>query len=134
MTDILKTHISAAASAALALLSRLLGWDAAVSALLLLMVIDSLASLLAAIIRPAGRLSSARGLRGICKKLLILLLVAVANTLEQTGGIPALHAVVVWFFIGNEGLSILENAVKAGIPVPRRLRAALEGIAQEKEP
>ena len=133
LPNVTQRHIGAAASALGTTLGSLFGWNETVETLLLFMVLDYLTGLLAACISPRLRLSSARGFRGICKKLLILLLVVVAHALERASGIPALHSVVVWFFIGNEGLSILENAVRAGVPVPRKLRAALEGMREEKE-
>ena len=63
---------------------------------------------------------------------MILLLVVLGHEVEKAVGIPAVQSVVVWFFIGNEGLSIVENAAKAGLPVPAKLREALEQLSQEK--
>lgn len=47
-------------------------------------------------------------------------------------GQPLVQTMVVWFFIGNEGLSIIENAAKAGLPIPQKLRETLEQLANEK--
>lgn len=108
------------------------GWDTTIEALLWLMVIDYVSGVLAAYISPNLSLSSQRGFRGICKKIMILLLVVLGHEVEKAVGIPAVQSVVVWFFIGNEGLSIVENAAKAGLPVPAKLREALEQLSHEK--
>ena len=116
-----------------ALVSYFLGWNEALEALLVLMVIDYMTGLLAAYICPDMKLNSTRGLRGICKKIMNLLLVVLAHELEKAAGVPAVQSVVTWFFIGNEGLSIIENAAKAGVPVPKRLRDTLEQLTKEQE-
>lgn len=128
-----EVHIGGMVSAIGTVLTYFMGWDDAVEALLVLMVLDYITGMLAAYINPNLRLNSERGLRGICKKIMILMLVVVGHELEKAVGIPAVQSVVVWFFIGNEGLSIIENSAKAGIPVPQKLRATLEQLSAEKE-
>ena len=115
-------HYGTLMGAAGTAVSYFLGWDEALEALLVLMVLDYITGLLAAYINPNLQLNSNRGFRGICKKIMILLLIVLAHELEKATGIPAVQSIVVWFFIGNEGLSIIENAAKAGIPVPAKLR------------
>lgn len=127
-----EVHIGGMVSAIGTVLTYFMGWDDAVEALLVLMVLDYITGMLAAYINPNLRLNSERGLRGICKKITILMLVVVGHELEKAVGIPAVQSVVVWFFIGNEGLSIIENSAKAGIPVPQKLRATLEQLSAEK--
>ena len=127
-----EVHIGGMVSAIGTVLTYFMGWDDAVEALLVLMVLDYITGMLAAYINPNLRLNSERGLRGICKKIMILMLVVVGHELEKAVGIPAAQSVVVWFFIGNEGLSIIENSAKAGIPVPQKLRATLEQLSAEK--
>lgn len=127
-----EVHIGGMVSAIGTVLTYFMGWDDAVAALLVLMVLDYITGMLAAYINPNLRLNSERGLRGICKKIMILMLVVVGHELEKAVGIPAVQSVVVWFFIGNEGLSIIENSAKAGIPVPQKLRATLEQLSAEK--
>ena len=122
--------ITGAAGAAV---SHFLGWDDALEALCALMVLDYVTGMLAAYISPALKLNSARGLKGICKKIMMLLLVVLAHELERASGVPAVQSVVVWFFIGNEGLSIIENAAKAGVPIPSKLRDTLEQLSNEKK-
>ena len=127
-----EVHIGGMVSAIGTVLTYFMGWDDAVEALLVLMIFDYITGMLAAYINPNLRLNSERGLRGICKKIMILMLVVVGHELEKAVGIPAVQSVVVWFFIGNEGLSIIENSAKVGIPVPQKLRATLEQLSAEK--
>lgn len=108
-------------------------WDDAMEVLLVLMILDYITGLLAAYINPNLQLNSNRGFKGICKKIMILLLIVLAHELEKATGIPTIQSVVVWFFIGNEGLSIIENAAKSGVPIPAKLRNTLEQLQSEKE-
>lgn len=128
-----EVHIGGMVSAIGTVLTYFMGWDDAVEALLVLMVLDYITGMLAAYINPNLQLNSERGLRGICKKIMILMLVVVGHELEKAVGIPAVQSVVVWFFIGNEGLSIIENAAKAGVPIPSKLRDTLEQLSNEKK-
>lgn len=125
-------HFGAAASAFGTAFTYLVGWNNTIEALLLFMLIDYLTGILAAYENPAMKLDSRRGFHGICKKILILLLVATAHELEKATGIPSVQSLVIWFFLGNEGLSIVENAAKAGIPIPAKLRDTLEQLTKEK--
>lgn len=114
-------------------LTCLLGWSDMMEALLIAMVIDYITGILAAYINPNLALNSQKGLKGICKKIMIILLVALAHELDKITGQPAIQSVVLWFFLGNEGLSITENAAKAGLPIPQPLRDTLEQLSQQKE-
>lgn len=107
-------------------------WSAALEALVWAMVIDYLTGVLAAYINPRLMLDSRTGFRGICKKILILLLVSLAHFVDSATGQQIVCTAVVWFFLGNEGLSILENAAKAGVPVPGKLRQTLKQLSAEK--
>lgn len=111
----------------------LIGWNSIIEALVVAMVIDYITGILAAYINPSLALNSQKGFKGICKKIVVLLLVTLAHELDKATGQPAMQSIVVWFFIGNEGLSILENAGKAGLPIPQKLRNTLEQLAFEKE-
>ena len=68
----------------------------------------------------------------ICKKVMILLLFSLAHFIDQAMSAQIVHSAVIWFFLGNEGLSIIENAAKAGVPIPDKLRDTLEQLATEK--
>lgn len=116
-----EVQIGSITSAIGAVLTYFIGWNDALEALLTLMVIDYATGLLAAYINPDLKLDSHKGFRGICKKIVIILLIVLAHELEKATGVPAVQSVVVWFFVGNEGLSIIENSAKAGVPVPEKL-------------
>lgn len=112
--------------------SYICGWDGQIEALMLLMLIDYISGVMAAYINPNMSLNSQRGFKGILKKIMIMLLVALAHIVDRAIGQAMAQAIVVWFFIGNEGLSIIENAAKAGLPVPEKLKQTLEQLTQEK--
>ena len=122
----------AVASGAGTVFSYFCGWNAALEALVWAMVIDYVSGVLAAYINPRLMLDSRTGFRGICKKILILLLVSLAHFVDSATGQQIVCMAVVWFFLGNEGLSILENAAKAGVPVPGKLRQTLKQLSAEK--
>lgn len=110
----------------------LCGWNGAIEALLWLMVIDYISGVAAAYINPNLALNSQKGFRGIVKKMMILLLVSLAHFIDKAVGQILAQTIVVWFFIGNEGLSVIENSAKAGLPVPAKLRATLEQLKDYK--
>jgi len=76
------------------------------------------------------KLSSAVGFKGICKKVLIILLVGVAHIvdLHVVGTGNALRSAVVCFYLSNEGVSLLENAAHLGLPIPDKLKMVLEQL------
>ena len=101
------------------------GLDGLLIALLVCMALDYITGVMCAI--SDKKLSSAVGFRGICKKVLILLLVGLANIVDVhvVGTGSALRGAVVCFYLSNEGLSLLENAAHLGLPVPDKLKAIL---------
>ena len=101
------------------------GLDGLLIALLVFMVLDYLTGMMCAVVDR--KLSSATGFRGIFKKVLILLLVGVANIVDLyiVGDGSALRGAVVCFYLANEGLSLLENTSHIGLPVPEPLQNAL---------
>ena len=80
-------------------------------------------------------LSSEVGFKGICRKVLIFLLVGIANVLDvqiiQTGSV--LRTAVIFFYISNEGVSLLENAAHLGLPVPEKIKIVLEQLHDRSE-
>ena len=104
------------------------GLDGFLYALIIFVVIDYITGLMAAIVER--KLSSEIGFKGIFKKVLIFLLVAVGNIIDNnligTGG--AVRTAVIFFYISNEGISIIENSTRIGLPVPERLKDVLEQI------
>ena len=101
------------------------GMDGMLKALIIMMVLDYITGIMRAIVDK--KLSSAVGFRGICKKVLILILVGIANIVDinVVGTGSALRGVVICFYMSNEGLSILENASYLGLPVPEKLKDIL---------
>ena len=82
------------------------------------------------------KLSSAVGFRGICRKVLIFLLVGVAHIvdLHVVGSGSALRGAVVCFYLSNEGVSMLENAAHLGLPIPEKLKVILEQLHDRESP
>jgi len=73
-----------------------------------------------------GRLSVQATARGLMRKMLMLLVVYLSAMLDSFAGLDGvLRGTANWFYIGNEGLSVLENLMHLGVPVPGRLRALL---------
>ena len=101
------------------------GMDGMLKALIIMMVLDYITGIMRAIVDK--KLSSAVGFKGICKKVLILILVGIANIVDinVVGTGSALRGVVICFYMSNEGLSILENASYLGLPVPDKLKDIL---------
>ena len=75
-----------------------------------------------------GGASSLAGFKGFVKKMCILLLVGLAHELDYIMGVDHIRALSILFFIGNEGLSVLENVGLMGVPYPEFLKKALEAI------
>ena len=80
-------------------------------------------------------LSSEVGFRGICRKVLIFMLVGIANILDAdvVGTGSVLRTAVISFYISNEGVSLLENAAHLGLPVPEKIKTVLEQIHNRAE-
>ena len=101
-------------------------WDALIIALVAMVIIDYITGVIKAAVQ--GKLSSAVGFRGLLKKVAIFLLVAVGVMVDRV--IPAtneaVRSAVIFFYIANEGLSILENAGELGLPLPAALKKSLE--------
>ena len=101
------------------------GVDAMMKALLLFMALDYVTGVFVAILQK--KLSSAIGFRGILKKIMILLLAGMSHIVDKhvIGSGDAIRSAVLCFYICNEGISILENAARIGIPIPPPLKTAL---------
>ena len=104
------------------------GWDGFLYALLAFVVIDYITGLMCAILDK--KLSSEVGFRGIFKKVLIFSLVAIGNIVDQSvnGEGSVIRTAVIFFYLSNEGVSILENAAHIGLPVPQKLKDILEQL------
>ena len=101
------------------------GRDGLLIALVAFMAVDYVTGVMCAVVDK--KLSSAVGFKGICKKVLILMLVGVANTIDVhiVGNGGALRGAVICWYLSNEGLSTLENAAHLGLPIPEPLKNAL---------
>ena len=109
------------------------GCDGMLYAMLAFVVIDYITGVMCAI--ADKNLSSEVGFRGICRKVLIFLLVGIANVLDVqvigTGSV--LRTAVIFFYISNEGVSLLENAAHLGLPVPEKIKIVLEQLHDRAE-
>ena len=115
---------------ALAAVGGTLGWflgelDGFLYALLAFVVIDYLTGVMCAIVEK--KLSSAVGFKGIFKKVLIFVMVGVGNIIDVQvlGQAGVLRTAVIFFYLSNEGVSMLENAGHLGLPIPQKLKDVL---------
>lgn len=101
------------------------GWSGLLPILLVFMVIDQVSGLLASYVE--GKLSSKVGTRGIAKKIFILCVIVVANGIDQvlaTSGMydgQVVREAAIFFYLGNELLSFVENAGRMGVPLPAQI-------------
>ena len=109
------------------------GCDGLLYALIAVVVIDYITGVMCAIIN--WELSSAVGFKGIFRKVLIFLLVGIANIIDvQVIGTGAvLRTAVIFFYISNEGVSLLENAGHLGLPIPEKIKTVLEQLYDRAE-
>ena len=138
MRDVSIDLIWAKIQVAFTALGGWIGWflggvDGMMIALIVLMVLDYLSGVMCAI--ADKKLSSAIGFKGICKKVLILMLVGVANIIDihVVGTGAVLRGAVICFYLSNEGLSLLENAAYLGLPIPDKLREILAQLHNRSE-
>lgn len=107
------------------------GFDGLIYALVAFVVIDYITGLMAAVIEK--KLSSDIGFRGIFRKVLIFTLVGIGHIIDfhliEKGS--AVRTAVVFFYLSNEGLSIMENAAKVGLPIPEKLKTVLTELRRE---
>lgn len=104
------------------------GWDGLLYALIAFVAIDYVTGVMCAISNHT--LSSEVGFKGICRKVLIFLLVGIGSILDARviGSGSVLRTAVIFFYISNEGVSILENAARLGLPVPEKIKVVLEQL------
>lgn len=113
-----------------------LGWllggvDGFLYTLIAFVIIDYITGIMLAILLK--KLSSDIGFKGIFKKVLIFVMVAIGNTVDvfilKNGS--AIRTAVIFFYLSNEGISILENAANIGLPIPDKLKKVLEQLNEE---
>lgn len=109
------------------------GFDGFMYALITFVVIDYVTGLMVAVLEK--RLSSEIGFRGIFKKVLIFTFVGIGNIIDvyllKNGS--AIRTAVIFFYISNEGISIIENSAKIGLPIPQKLRDVLRQLNKEDD-
>ena len=108
------------------------GFDIAMQCLLIAIVIDYISGLIKAY--NTRTLDSKIGFKGILKKVGILCIVCLAVVVDRiTGESGALRTLVIYYFVANEGLSILENLSIAGLPIPQSIKKALQALKKENK-
>lgn len=109
------------------------GCDGLLFALVAFVAVDYVTGVMCAIADKS--LSSEVGFKGICRKVLIFTLVGIANILDVqvigTGSV--LRTAIIFFYISNEGVSLLENAGQLGLPIPAKLKDILEQLHDRAE-
>jgi len=109
------------------------GLDGFLYALIVFVVIDYISGFMCAIVDK--KLSSNIGFRGIFKKVLIFIMVGIGNILDmyliQNGS--AIRTAVIFFYLSNEGISIIENTAVIGLPVPEKIKEVLQQLSKENK-
>ena len=115
-----------------------LGWflggcDGLLYALLAFVVLDYITGIMCAV--ADKKLSSAVGFKGICRKVLIFALVGIGHLLDTQviGSGSVIRTAIIFFYISNEGLSLVENAAYLGLPIPTKLHKVLEQLHDRAE-
>ena len=115
-----------------------LGWflggcDGLLYALLAFVVIDYITGIMCAVVDK--KLSSEIGFKGIFKKVLIFALVGIGHILDSrvNGSGSVMRTAVIFFYLSNEGVSLLENAAYLGLPIPQKLKSVLEQLHDRSE-
>lgn len=109
------------------------GWDIAIQMLLIIIVLDYITGICKAIYNK--KVNSSIGLKGIVKKVGYLVIVGVAAMLDRiVGDTGAIRSLVIYFFVANEGISILENWGGMGLPLPQKIIDTLEQLKNNNNP
>ena len=109
------------------------GFDGFLHALIAFAVIDYITGVMCAI--SDKMLSSEVGFKGICRKVLIFVLVGIGNLVDVyvLGEAGVLRTAVIFFYLSNEGVSLLENSAHLGLPIPQKLKSVLEQLHNRNE-
>lgn len=108
------------------------GWDTALKVLLLFVILDYATGVVAAWYEK--RLDSDVGFKGICKKILLFVPIGIGYYMDQLlGQGHMLRSIAIWFYLVNEGLSVLENLGRLEVPVPQALLEALNQLRKRSE-
>lgn len=108
------------------------GWDIALQCLLIAIAIDYISGLIKAF--NSKTLDSKIGFKGLLKKFGILCIVALSVVVDRiTGESGAIRTLVIYYFVANEGLSVLENLSIAGLPIPQSIKKSLQALKKESK-
>ena len=109
------------------------GCDGLLYVLLAFVVLDYITGVMCAV--SDKKLSSAVGFKGICRKVLIFSLVGIGNLLDTQvfGETGVLRTAIIFFYLSNEGLSLVENAAYLGLPIPEKFKKVLEQLHDRSE-
>lgn len=115
------------------------GWDNSIIILIVFMCIDYISGLIvAAVFKNSGKssnggLESNAGFKGLCRKVMILLMVIIATQFDKLLGTDWARDSIIIAFIVNESISIIENAGLMGIPIPQSLKKAIDILSQRSD-
>lgn len=122
----------------LASIGGIIGWflggcDGFILVLIAFVVADYITGVCYAI--SSKHLSSAVGFKGIFKKVVIFIMVGIANLLDMylLGNSAVVRTATIFFYIANEGISLLENATRLGLPIPKKIKDVLIQIKNKEE-
>ena len=105
-------------------------WDISLQCIVIAIVLDYISGLIKGFCTKS--LSSKIGIQGLLKKVGILCIVALATMIDHvTGESGAIRTLVIYYFVANEGLSVLENLAQAGLPIPQSIKKALKALKKE---
>lgn len=128
MSELFNTVVAAICTGFIYLIG---GFDVAMACLLIAIVLDYISGIIKAY--ETKTLSSQIGLRGILKKVGVLLVVMLSVLIDRVAGeTGAIRTLVIYYFVANEGLSIVENLAQAGVPIPQSIKKALKALKKEK--
>ena len=129
----MKEFICAAIAGLGTFLSFVFGdWDVALQCLIIAIAIDYISGIIKAFINK--ELSSKIGVKGLLKKVGVLLIVALATLIDKiTGETGMVRTLVIYYFVANEGLSVIENLGEAGLPIPDVIKKALKSLKNESK-
>ena len=130
MENIWKGVIKTMAGVGGAIAGAMGGWDNTLKVLIVMMAADYVSGMVVAAMGKSqkteyGGMSSKVGFEGLAKKGLMLLVVLVATMLDEAMGMAVCRDAACWFYIANEGLSLLENMDLAGVPFPEKIKELL---------
>ena len=107
-------------------------WDVALQCLVIAVALDYISGIIKAFINK--ELSSKIGVKGLLKKVGVFIIVALAVLIDKvTGESGMVRTLVIYYFVANEGLSIIENLGEAGLPIPDVIKKALKSLKDESK-